>query len=545
MHINTKTSKQHYSILEENGRCRILRDGVIILESPAAHQPKRALELLKTINNLKDLNSRPIYSNSSTGEVHFWAMLQEHLFWEYLQPFIKYRDIIVWMLQNPDVELNCDIPGVNTWRNLIAKTNNSRISLSFNEWCRHMFEKVFLFCNALLCRLFSILSPPRFLLWSLNSVQKDHWIDFRLRDVYSVMDTDSISYLEGFAFPGFKPIAQRLFRRKQLAFYAPNVLRILPKAKLTCFHIEYDFHAVKGMPTALLRILVRQFELLMANARIQGTLLKYCLRIIGIRSIIGIDEHTTFAPLIAAAAKLHIETVGLQHGGFHKYSIGWTTPGIPHPFTNGYDKLLVWGRYWSDLLAKLSTTYTADRLYVSGFIRPSTLKLRGRLAQPRTDCFNILLPYEFLANPLEIADYIEAFAHRGYKVFFKVRFDDTLDQQLLMLPRGSLELVPELTQEILDSINVCAGTSTTMMYELYYLGVPVWFLGTEVDNNCHMVDSNLATLISLDALRDDDFDPYGKLIAPENVEYVISGEGIPQTIRRHLGDQGSQHFAIL
>ena len=115
---------------------------------------------------------------------------------------------------------------------------------------------------------------------------------------------------------------------------------------------------------------------------------------------------------------------------------------------------------------ELSTTYRAEHLIPTGFIRPSTISLQRRSHPPADGPFTILLPYEFLANPEEIADYIRAFHARGFKIHFKVRFDDTLDEQLRLLPRDCLELAPNLTQELIDSVHVCAGTSTTMMYEL-------------------------------------------------------------------------------
>ena len=138
--------------------------------------------------------------------------------------------------------------------------------------------------------------------------------------------------------------------------------------------------------------------------------------------------------------------------------------------------------------------------------------------------------YEFLANPEEIAAYVRAFHARGFKILFKVRFDDTLDEQLRMLDRQCLELVPDLTQELIDSVHVCAATSTTMMYELYYLGVPSWFIETKHDSNIHMVDHGLAVKVTLDMLQSPDFDPSKLIIPPINPEYVFSGGGIPERV---------------
>src|SRR5205814_7490863 len=99
-----------------------------------------------------------------------------------------------------------------------------------------------------------------------------------------------------------------------------------------------------------------------ANLQLHARLFTRLLRAAGLRRVIGIDEHTNFCALICAAHALGIETIGLQHGVFHKYSIGWTTPGIPRSHTTGYDSILVWGEFWRDLLAELSTTYAPNQL---------------------------------------------------------------------------------------------------------------------------------------------------------------------------------------
>ena len=135
-----------------------------------------------------------------------------------------------------------------------------------------------------------------------------------------------------------------------------------------------------------------------------------------------------------------------------------------------------------------------------------------------------------MINPEEIAAYVRAFHARGFKILFKVRFDDTLDEQLRLLPRQCLELVPELTQEIINSLHVCAGTSTTMMYELYYLGVPSWFIETKHDSNIHIVDHGLGAKVTLDMLKSPDFDPWSLLIPPADPEYIFSAGGIPSRI---------------
>jgi hypothetical protein len=514
------------SIVEQDAVCRIVRDGSILEEHPISFDPQAALLLLREINALKDPAGTPIHARYYEAKTPLWAMLQEHLFWEYLQPFIKYQNIIEWLAAHPAEKVETAIPGLSVWHRLLIEPTTPAPS----EHLRHAFENAFLIVNAALVGAWSRLRGAKFLLWSLNCVWDELWIDYRLKDVYAALWKEHISFIEGFPFPGFKLVVRRLFQGRRIALFAPNILRVLPTALKIAEHSDYDFQAVEKIPASFLRPLVQRFEVMAANVRLHTHLFTRLLRLAGIPRVIGIDEHTSFAALICASRALGITTTGLQHGVFHKYSIGWTTPSIPRESTAGYDHILVWGEFWRELLTELSTTYASDQLVPTGFIRPSTIKLKPRSCQPGSDPFKILLPYEFLANPAEIADYVRAFHARGFKIYFKVRFDDSLEQQLRCLPRDCVHLVPELTQELIDSVNVCAGTSTTMMYELYYLGIPSWFIDTKHDSNIHMVEKGIAAKITLAMLRSPDFDPRRHLISVVDPERIFSTGSIPASV---------------
>ena len=519
------------SIVEKDAVCRIERDRATLLECPVAFDPQAALEVLRAINDLRDAEDRPIYTRYREAGVPMWSMVQEHLYWQYLQPFIKYRPIIDWLAAHPEETVQTTIPGILAWLDLLAwEGRNAPLHATLGDGCRHWFEEAFLILNAALVGVWSRLRGYRFLLWSLNCVWGNRWIDFRLKDVYGALWEQGVPFLEGFPFPGFKTVVQRWWGSRRPAFYTPHFLRVTPAAFRQAQHFDYHWGSIAAMPPPLLRPLIRWMEAMSANAQLHAGLVGRLLRLAGIRRVIGIDEHSSFGALIAAARAQAVETIGLQHGVFHKYSIGWTTPGIPHEFTAGYDRILVWGEFWRELLCELSTTYRDARLVPAGFIRPSTISLRRRTLQPTGTPFRILLPYEFLANPEEINAYVEAFHARGFQVLFKVRFDDTLETQLQMLDRSKLELVSDLTQEILDTIHVCAGTSTTMMYELYYLNIPIWFIRTRHDSNLHMVEHGLAADITLDKLRAPDFDPRRELVAPIDPARIFSTGDIPSRV---------------
>lgn len=523
-------------ITEKNGVCRVEDHGRILFECPVSFDPAQSLALLLEINALKTKEGRPIYEIYKFGDVHLWSLYQEHLFWSYLQPYIKYQAILTWLAGNSISDYSTQIPGLLTWKNEIL--GNGGV---FAGPFRMVLERALLHLNSVLVGLVARFTGSKFLLWSLNCRWGERWIDYRIKDIYSELWANKVPFIEAFPFPGFKQAIERILRSKRVVFFAPNPFFISETIRRSAVHNEFDWNAVHAMPEKFLRPLLARVEVLIAHAQHGAGFLARSLRRAGLKKVIGIDEHTSLGMLRPASHDLGIELIGLQHGVFHKYSIGWRAPGIPRHFTTGYDRLFVWGSFWAGLLAEMSNVYQLDQLPVGGFIRPSTIALKQRIKPPKNDQFNILLPYEFLANPEEIAAYVRAFLDAGCRVFFKVRFDDTLDTQLQMLPRERLQLVSELTQELIDSINVCAGTSTTMMYELYSMGIPCWFIETKHDSNIHMVDKGLAAKITLSLLQSGRFNPFDYIIRSDPSKGLFEGE-LPNSVMRVAYEANESRF---
>jgi len=524
-------------IRETDGKCQAFSGNQKVFECPVSADPNKSLQILLEINSLKDSSGVPIYANYKYGDFYLWPMFQESLFWADIQPFVKYQKVIEWLRTNGVNAIETDITELASLFQLITKKDFSGVSWGYRlrVALRNVVELVFLHLNTLACALYTEIRGVNFLLYSMNSVWGKQWIDYRLKDLYDQLWKQSVRFLEGFYFPGFKFAFRRLIFSRRLAFYFPSFRAILVK------HRTYRLGAVPEVPGDVLSQFVRKYESRMAATVVQAKRLKALFRILGIKTVIGIDEHLTHAAMVVTSKPLGIRLIGVQHGVFHKYSIGWICPGIPRKYNVGYDQILVWGAFWRDLLSELSNLYGPEQLIPAGFIRPSTVRFKPRQPKPLGNPLKILLPYEFLANPDEIADFVKAFLKRGYQIYFKVRFDDPLPVQLRLLPKDRLILISALTQEIIDAVDVCAGTSTTMMYELYYLGVPIWFLKTKHDSNIHMVEKGLAAEVTLDEMDSDEFDPARYIIVPRNPEAIFAPGGIPSFVVEHLKNGASFH----
>ena len=520
-----------YRVVESNGFCIVYQDGNEVQRFVAVNNLPEALKTLQEINALQCHNGMPIYQQYCSEGIYFWSLIQESLFYDVLVPYIKYKEIIHWWRVNVGFETPTGLAPCDHCISIITASHLTR-NQTVLQTARELLETLALFVNAVAVNVYRRISGARFLLWSLNSFWGRDWLDYRLKDVYSELWSRHIAFIETFPFPGFAAALRRLLRSRRLCLFVPNIGYIQPSAYKHLIHITYAGE-VTGIPREHLTRILQYFELKIANAQRQSRLFTKFLSITGLKQVYAIDEHTSFAPLVYACRKLTMNLVGMQHGVFHKYSVGWTCPGIPRQFTAGYDKILVWGEYWQALLARLSTVYRPDELLPTGYIRPSAFNLAPRQHQPlKSSEFRILVFYEFLANPDETFQYIETFHKKGYRIFFKIRFDDPVKSQLGSIPRDWVHPVHDLTQDFLDTINVCAGTMTSMMYELYVLGVPVWFLSMRNDNNVRMVEDGLAHLITLDMLSDSAFNPYSRLLNPTKQGSIAAAEGIPCAVSR-------------
>lgn len=524
-----KNKISRYKVVESGDHCKVYDGSKEIECFDTSNDLRKTLTMLKEINALRSDAGIPIYQNYALNGIFFWSLFQDWLFSYILSPYVKYRDLIQWWSINIGLEIPTGLESCDNCISIVMQSSVTR-PVSLFQKMREPLEVAILLINAIAVGIYRRLTGAKFLLWCLNCVSGTKWIDYRMKDIYQELWSRHVSFVEAFPFPGFKAALQRLLGSRRLCLFVPNVGYIQPSAIKNTIHFDYEGE-VKGVPQEHLIGIIKHVERMIANTQKSAQIFVKMLQFTGFRKVYAIDEHTSFAPLIYACTKLNIDIVGLQHGAIHEYSAGWTSPGIPHCFTMGYDKILVWGQYWRNLLAKLSNIYNLESLIPVGNIRPSTISLKPRCKTiEQHKKFHVLLIYEFLANPKETFAYVESFRRNGYAILFKLRFDTPIDEQLGAIPREWVQLVPEVTQEIVNKTHVCAGCATSLMYEFYYLGLPVWHLSMKLDNNRCMVEAGLASLVTLDDLDDPEFDPFKHRIFPDRQSEIFESEGIPSAL---------------
>lgn len=251
----------------------------------------------------------------------------------------------------------------------------------------------------------------------------------------------------------------------------------------------------------------------------------------------GIDDANDIYPILYACRENGIRTIGHQHGACYiPYLAAYSMEGIKEGEYRWFDHVLVWGEYWKDLAYKIAACYP------EGFFRVGANK-KTYFPKDESACGikgakNILVPYEFLANTYKIGKYIIALQNMGYTIFFKARPDEEIEKQLecYCLPeknKKQLIILTQINDEIMKNIDITAGTSTTLLYDLIPYRKDIWILDTELKMLDHMIDHGLAKKIRLKYIEED-IAAKGPEITPQTVNYIVSKNPLTDVLRKEF-----------
>ena len=218
------------------------------------------------------------------------------------------------------------------------------------------------------------------------------------------------------------------------------------------------------------------------------------------RGYIGIDDANWVFPYIYAAQDNGIVTYGIQHGVYVKRHIAYLMPYITQ--YRWYDKVLVWGSYWREKILANSNLYDKKFHVICGNKHAYDYTKKPKVGRSKT----ILIPYEFLADTSRIGRYIHKFIANGFVVYFKVRSDESIEDQINsygnQFDSQKFIVVSQITPEIMAEIDIVAGTQTTLLYDLLPYNKPVWILKTQFQLLNDMVEDGLATEFTIENFDD-------------------------------------------
>jgi len=214
---------------------------------------------------------------------------------------------------------------------------------------------------------------------------------------------------------------------------------------------------------------------------------------------VGLDDCNYPYPYLYAVQDNDMLCIGIQHGGYAMRHEGYVMKNLAtHPW---YDYLIVWGEYWKKIFIKNNKIFPASNVLVASNKHAYQYDI---LPKPDSSK-SILIPYEFLADTILIGKFMQAFYAEGFKIYFKHRSDEVASDQVKSYELGSIAnnliLVGEITPEIMASIDIVAGTMTTLLYDLLPYNKPIWILETPFRLQYDMVDNGLARLFCWDDIE--------------------------------------------
>lgn len=219
--------------------------------------------------------------------------------------------------------------------------------------------------------------------------------------------------------------------------------------------------------------------------------------------LFGLEDHQEIYPLLYACRTLGVPTLGYQFSMYARRQAAYTFEHWERGSYDGFDNVIIWGKYWEDVLRKWSDVYP------EGYHLPGANKLSfgyNRLDSEKFSTKNILVPYEFWGNTKRIGQYMQKLMDLGWTVYFKFKPDEQPQRQLDCYYlqdeyRRRVVEVFDITDELMAEINVVAGGMTTLLYDLLPYGKHTWVFDTEFRLLDDLVEDGFAIKIRYEDLE--------------------------------------------
>ncbi len=465
---------------------------------------QRALEFLKQLNSVKTTDGVPIYKTKMFKGISVWSFHQHVLFLNFLRGYVKYEEIIKFLIENKVEKVIVDGNNENLKEylkiNKIEVNNDSGRARKVRFFLISSFMKMTALIITFLAFLKILLHKTPLLIYTPDKFSKKHNCDFRFYPVYQYLKERKIPYIEIFHTLLNREFFKNIISRKRLAIYL-EVFPVFSSKKWKSR--EYNLSLFEPHNQRYFQYLLRIIDLKSQKSIRQIDAISWLLKFTKIKKLLAIDDVRYTNELIVACKLNKIKTYGFQHGQFTKYHVGWMNYNIPKEVSITFDKLFVWNKYWKKVLFSYSTQYNEENIEISGLLRelkPIEYKKKefkiGRMSE-----LKILVPYETFAPKAEVKDYLNRLSSLGVKIFFKPRPDIPYNQQLAeydFQEGKGIEFAEKINADILLEIDVVGGTYSTFLNEMIFYEKPLFIFETSFDQGHRLIEDNLGFLIKKD-----------------------------------------------
>lgn len=471
----------------------------------------QARSLLLEFQNLVDVRGESIRRSYREYGLNWFPTVVNYLHGRIFMSYVKYRPLVDRMLEG-EIEPIFENPG-----------DFSRLALLLREDDLPGGRKAALF-NLLIRwnNRWALRRRPAEILFFRFTPD-----DFRTRAAKTALDDLGARYLEAFG------AERRLLLRSLLQGTPHYFYGGVPVENR--FRCEYRLEGLDRHKGIVFRRAIDRIERMISGFIREFEEHLETLAATRIHTLYGIDDSQVIYPLLYACQERGIRTVAHQHGAaYNKRHASYVMEGIDRREYRWFDTLITWGEFWRDQLLAVSAICSPEQVVVGADLfgsRYDSIRRNGRRRR------NILLPYEYLTNTYRVGRYIVKLIDLGYQIFFKPRADENLEAQIeaYCLPpdyQSRLTIVPEITPALLETIDIVAGTASTLVYQLLAHGKIIWVLETDYRYMDDLVEAGYAHRIryeDLGSLEERSFVP-----AEVDPQYLFSPESLSETLSRHV-----------
>ncbi|MBT8608414.1 hypothetical protein G6656_09020 [Polynucleobacter paneuropaeus] len=430
-----------------------------------------AIELLHSFYFIKTESKVFIKDAFWEGSIDWFPTCISLLYWQYFYTYVKYKPLIDEWMQGK-VNFNWKNKG-SLYSFIQLQEGVSQNKSTLDKFVEKIGTLVVDIRNNLVCKNHGDFLFQRF---SIN--------DFRTAEIL-----DSLR-AENFKITQLIPFSKREFLQN---FFDSRII-FTSGAKKVPMNFESILISPVHSPVMMGALNYAQRVILGHRGRYAST--KKMLANKRFRGYLGIDDANWVYPYIYAAQDIGIAAYGIQHGVYVKKHIAYMMPHINQ--YRWYDKVLVWGSYWREKILTNSCLYDEKFHVICG-----NKHIYDYTKIPKEGLYKtILIPYEFLADTTRIGQYINKFIENGFIVYFKVRPDDSIEDQIKSYGDNfdpkKFKVVSQITPELMAEIDIVAGTQTTLLYDLLPFNKPTWILSTSFHLLKDMVEDGLAENFSMD-----------------------------------------------
>ena len=478
----------------------------------------RARELLLEFQELADDSGCLLKNNYHAEGFNWYPSMVSWLYWYVFFPFIKYEPLLVEWL---DGKRQFSWQGSGQFRTLLDVFDKSPVRQSP---ATRLHGFLLRWNNRMVVRG----SSADLLFFRFAES------DFRTAEIRKALDSLRVNYLDVSPAPRIRRMVEGLLKGERNYYYShpPGMNRGNRFGRR--YRLEYLKPAKRSLFTAAIRAVELSITSFLVEYRDHEKALSHCTA----KTFYGLDDiNGYFFPVLYACRSRGMKTIGHQHGAYVRRHAGYMMEGIDAADFRWFDRVIVWGEYWKEKMERTSKAYPPD-FFVVGCNKLTSMPETVEALERKTQ--TILIPYEFLGNTDGVGKYMQRFIDLGYRVAFKPRPDDDLNEQLdaYHLPasyREKLEIIPKLNTAALAEIDIIAGTMTTLIYEMLPCNKIVWILETEFRHLFDLVDEGIAHLIRLDDLLPPEQMPPEKMTRtciPS--ERLFGVKSLIDTLRQHV-----------